>query len=54
MLNYLGWKEAAEMIDRGVRGAIESKRVTFDFVSQMVGATEVKCSEFGREIVENF
>lgn len=54
MLNYLGWKEAAEMIDRGVRRAIESKRVTFDFVSQMMGATEVKCSEFGREIVENF
>lgn len=54
MLNYLGWKEAAEMIDRGVRGAIASKKVTFDFVSQMVGATEVKCSEFGKEIVENF
>jgi len=54
MLNYLGWKEAAKMIDRGVRGAIASKRVTFDFVSQMLGATEVKCSEFGREIVENF
>ena len=54
MLNYLGWKEAAEMIDRGVRGAIAGKKVTFDFVSQMVGATEVSCSQFGREIVENF
>jgi len=54
MLNYLGWKEAAEMIDRGVRAAIESKRVTFDFAKQMAGAIEVKCSEFGKEIVKNF
>ncbi|MEO8446213.1 MAG: NADP-dependent isocitrate dehydrogenase [bacterium] len=54
MLDYMGWKEAAEMIDKGVRGAIESKRVTFDFAKQMVGATEVKCSEFAREIVKNF
>lgn len=54
MLTYLGWKEAAILIDKGVRGAIESKRVTFDFAKQMVGATEVKCSEFGREVVKNF
>jgi len=54
MFTYLGWKEAAMLIDKGVRGAIESKRVTFDFAKQMVGATEVKCSEFGREIVKNF
>jgi len=54
MLTYLGWNQAAVLIDKGVRAAIESKRVTFDFAKQMVGATEVKCSEFGREIVKNF
>ncbi|MEO6693587.1 MAG: NADP-dependent isocitrate dehydrogenase [Ignavibacteria bacterium] len=54
MLSYLGWKEAAELIDKGLRAAILSKRVTFDFAKQMVGATEVKCSQFGREIVKNF
>jgi isocitrate dehydrogenase len=54
MLNYLGWKEAGELIEKGVRGAIASKRVTFDFAEQMVGATEVSCSQFGEEIVKNF
>lgn len=54
MLNYMGWKEAADLIENGIRNAIASKRVTFDFAKQMVGATEVKCSEFGKEIVENF
>ncbi|MDQ3020144.1 MAG: NADP-dependent isocitrate dehydrogenase [Bacteroidota bacterium] len=54
MLNYLGWKEAGALIEKGVRDAIASKRVTFDFAKQMVGATELKCSEFGREIVKNF
>ncbi|MEO8210483.1 MAG: NADP-dependent isocitrate dehydrogenase [bacterium] len=54
MLNYLGWKEAGALIEKGVRGAIASKRVTFDFAKQIVGATELKCSEFGREIVKNF
>ncbi|MDZ4711515.1 MAG: NADP-dependent isocitrate dehydrogenase [bacterium] len=54
MLDYMGWKEAAAMIDKGVRGAIESKHVTFDFAKQMVGAIEVKCSEFAGEIVKNF
>lgn len=54
MLNYLGWKEAGAMIDSAVRKAIESKRVTSDFAWQMVGATEVKGSEFAKEIVKNF
>ncbi len=54
MLNYLGWKEAGALIEKGVKGAIESKRVTFDFAKQMNEATEVKCSEFGREIIKNF
>ncbi len=54
MLNYMGWKEAADLIERGIRNAIKSKKVTFDFAEQMLGATEVKCSEFGKEIAENF
>lgn len=54
MLNYMGWKEAADMIEKGVRAAIESRQVTFDFAVQMLNATEVSCSQFGREIVENF
>lgn len=54
MMDYLGWKEAASLIEKGIRKAIESKRVTFDFARQMVGAVEVKCSEFGYEIVKNF
>jgi len=54
MLNYLGWKEAGDLIENGVRNAIKNKRVTFDFAEQMIGATEIKCSEFGQEIVKNF
>lgn len=54
MLNYLGWKEAADLIENGIRKAIASKKVTFDFAEQMIGATEVKCSEFGKEIVMSF
>ena len=53
MLNYMGWTEAADMIERGVRAAINSRKVTFDFAEQMLNATEVSCSQFGKEIVEN-
>jgi isocitrate dehydrogenase len=51
MLRYLGWNEAADLILTGVDGAIGSKRVTYDFARQMEGATEIKCSEFGENIV---
>jgi len=51
MLRYLGWNEAADMILKGVDGAIGSKRVTYDFARLMDGATEIKCSEFGDNIV---
>lgn len=54
MLNYLGWKEAGDLIETGVKKAIASKRVTFDFAKQITGATEVKTSEFAKEIVKNF
>ena len=53
MLEYLGWQEAADLIIKGVEGAISSKRVTYDFNRLMDGATELKCSEFGHEIVSN-
>ena len=51
MLRYLGWGEAADLILRGMDGAIASRRVTYDFARQMEGATEIKSSEFGASIV---
>ncbi len=51
MLRYLDWNEAADLILKGMDGAIGSKRVTYDFARQMEGATEIKCSEFGENIV---
>jgi isocitrate dehydrogenase len=54
MLEYMGWQEAADLIVKGLEGAISSKRVTYDFHRQMEGATLVKCSEFGKEVVKNF
>ncbi len=53
MLRYLGWGEAADLIEKGLEEAISSKRVTYDFERQMDGATLLKCSEFGEEIVKN-
>jgi isocitrate dehydrogenase len=51
MLRYLGWKEAADLVIKGLNGAIQSKRVTYDFARQMEGATQIKCSEFGSNII---
>ena len=51
MLRYLGWNEAADLVIKGMDGAIASQRVTYDFARQMEGATEVKCSEFGDNII---
>src|SRR6202048_1787789 len=51
MLRHLGWTEAADLIIRGLNGAITSKRVTYDFARLMEGATEIKCSEFGDNII---
>jgi isocitrate dehydrogenase len=53
MLRYLGWTEAADLILKGLSGAIGSKRVTYDFARQMDGATEIKCSEFGSNITSH-
>lgn len=51
MLRYLGWTEAADLVVKGLTGAITSKRVTYDFARLMEGATEIKCSEFGDNII---
>jgi isocitrate dehydrogenase len=53
MLEYLGWQEAADMIVKGLEGAISAKKVTYDFHRLMEGATLLKCSEFGKEVVKN-
>src|SRR5438876_589130 len=53
MFRYLGWTEAADLILKGLSGAIASKRVTYDFARLMEGATEIKCSQFGDNIIEH-
>jgi isocitrate dehydrogenase len=53
MFRHLGWEEAADAIIRGVQGAIAAKTVTYDFHRLMDGATKVRCSEFGRAIIEH-
>ena len=53
MFRHLGWGEVADLIIKGMDGAIASKRVTYDFARLMEGATEVKCSEFGDNIIAN-
>ena len=53
MLEHLGWIEAAELIYKGLECAIVGKRVTYDFERLMEGATLLKCSEFGNEIISN-
>ena len=51
MFRFMKWDEAADLIIKGVEGAISSKRVTYDFARLMDGATEIKCSEFGDNII---
>src|SRR5476649_120090 len=51
MFRYMGWGEAADLILKGLNGAIASKKVTYDFARQMEGATKIKCSEFGDNII---
>jgi len=53
MLEYLGWKEAADLIVRGIEKAILSKTVTYDFARLMEAAKEVSTSEFGKAIIQN-
>ncbi len=53
MLEYMGWNEAGELIVKGIKEAIARKRVTYDLERQMTGATKLKTSEFGDEIIGN-
>lgn len=53
MLRYMGWGEAADLIVKGMEGAIAAKTVTYDFARLMDGATEIKCSEFGDAIIKH-
>jgi len=53
MLEHLGWQEAADLVYNGLETAIANKRVTYDFERLMTGATLLKCSEFGNEIIKN-
>jgi isocitrate dehydrogenase len=51
MLRYMGWTEAADLIIKGMDGAIAAKHVTYDFARLMEGAKEVKCSQFGDAVI---
>ena len=53
MFEYIGWQEAADLIISGLKKTIQSKMVTYDFERMMEGATKLKCSEFGTEIINN-
>lgn len=52
MLLHMGWLEAADLIPKGLEAAIQSKVVTYDFARLMPGATQVSCSGFGREVID--
>lgn len=53
MLRYMGWNEAADLIIKGVNGAIQARTVTYDFARLMDGATEVKTSGFGDAVIKH-
>jgi isocitrate dehydrogenase len=53
MLEHLGWNDAAACINRALETTISKKTVTYDLARNMEGATEVKCSEFARAVIEN-
>ncbi len=53
MFRHMGWTEAADLIIKGINGAIGAKTVTYDFERQMEDATLRKCSEFGDDIIEH-
>ncbi|MBE3038102.1 MAG: NADP-dependent isocitrate dehydrogenase [Chloroflexi bacterium] len=53
MLRYMGWGEAADLVLKGMEGAINAKTVTYDLARMLDGATEIKCSEFGDAIIKH-
>jgi isocitrate dehydrogenase len=52
MFRYMGWNEAADLVIKGMEGAIAAKTVTYDFHRLMEGATLLRCSEFGDAIIK--
>ncbi len=53
MIRHMGWVEAADLVIKGIEGAIQSKTVTYDFARLMDNAKEVSCSEFGEQIIRH-
>ena len=53
MLRHMGWSAAADLIVKGVEGAISSKTVTYDFERLMLDAKLLKCSEFGDAVISH-
>ena len=53
MFEFLGWKDAAELVERGIARTIAQKKVTYDLERMMEGATKLKTSEFATAIIEN-
>ena len=52
MLRHMGWSEAADLIIKGMDGAIQSKQVTYDFARLMEGSTQISCSAFGQQVIK--
>ena len=53
MFRYMRWQKAADLIIKGMNGAIAAKTVTYDFHRLMDGATKLKCSEFGDAVIQH-
>ena len=53
LLEYIGWKEAADLIESALQATIMRKQVTIDFYNLMTGATLLKTTEFGDALIEN-
>jgi isocitrate dehydrogenase len=51
LLRHLGWTEAADLVIKGIEGAISAKTVTYDLERLMEGATKLSCSEFGEAVI---
>ena len=53
MFDFLGWSEAARLVEDGIARTIQQKRVTYDLERLMEGATRLRTSEFASAIIEN-
>ena len=53
MLRHIGWEEAADLLINGIERSISQKIVTYDFARLMTGATEVSCSKFAENVIQN-